>query len=40
MAAIVRVSVRRVALSLSAAAPVRELFARVAEQLREVPTPS
>ncbi|WP_224242438.1 IS1380 family transposase [Hyalangium gracile] len=40
VAAIVRVSVRRVALSLSAAAPVRELFARVAEQLREVPTPS
>jgi hypothetical protein len=34
VAAIVRVSVRRVTLSLSAAAPVRELFARVAERLR------
>lgn len=34
VAAIVRVSVRRVVLSLSAAAPVRELFARIAEQLR------
>lgn len=40
VAAIVRVSVRRVALSLSAAAPVRALFARIAQQLREVPTPS
>lgn len=34
VAAIVRVSVRRIVLSLSAAAPVRELFARIAEQLR------
>ena len=40
VAAIVRVSVRRVALSLSAAAPVRALFARIAQQLCEVPTPS
>lgn len=40
VAAIVRVSVRRVVLSLSAAAPVKDLFARIAEQLREVPTPS
>jgi hypothetical protein len=40
VAAIVRVSVRRVVLSLSAAAPVNELFARIAQQLREVPTPS
>jgi hypothetical protein len=40
VAAIVRVSVRRVVLSLSAAAPVRELFARIAEQLRTVPSPS
>jgi hypothetical protein len=40
VAAIVRVSVRRVVLSLSAAAPVRALFARIAQQLREVPTPS
>ncbi|SES71055.1 Transposase DDE domain group 1 [Stigmatella erecta] len=40
LAAIVRVSVRRVVLSLSAAAPVRELFARIAEQLRTVPAPS
>ncbi len=40
VAAIVRVSVRRVALSLSAAAPVRDLFARIAEQLRTVPAPS
>jgi hypothetical protein len=40
VAAIVRVSVRRVVLSLSAAAPVKELFALIAEQLREVPTPS
>jgi len=35
VAAIVRVSVRRVVLSLSAAAPVRELFARIAAQLAE-----
>lgn len=33
VAAIVRISVRRVVLSLSAAAPVRVLFARIAEQL-------
>ena len=38
VAAIVRVSVRRVVLSLSAAAPVRDLFARIAEQLRAVPS--
>jgi hypothetical protein len=37
VAALVRVSVRRVVLSLSAAAPVRELFARIADQLRTVP---
>lgn len=40
VAAIVRVSVRRVVLSLSAAAPVRDLFARIAQQLRLVPSPS
>ncbi|SEN38626.1 Transposase DDE domain group 1 [Stigmatella aurantiaca] len=40
VAALVRVSVRRVVLSLSAAAPVRDLFARIAEQLRTVPAPS
>jgi hypothetical protein len=40
VAAIVRVSVRRVVLSLSAAAPVKDLFARIAEQLLTVPTPS
>jgi hypothetical protein len=40
VAAIVRVSVRRVVLSLSAAAPVRDLFARIAEQLLSVPAPS
>jgi hypothetical protein len=40
VAALVRVSVRRVVLSLSAAAPVRALFARIADQLRTVPTPS
>ncbi|WP_225414671.1 IS1380 family transposase [Stigmatella hybrida] len=40
VAAIVRVSVRRVVLSLSAAAPVKDLFARIAEQLRTVPAPS
>jgi hypothetical protein len=40
VAAIVRVSVRRVVLSLSAAAPVKDLFARIAAQLREVPTSS
>ncbi|KFE70322.1 Mobile element protein [Hyalangium minutum] len=40
VAAIVRVSVRRVVLSLSAAAPVQDLFARVAQQLCEVPAPS
>jgi hypothetical protein len=40
VAALVRVSVRRVVLSLSAAAPVRDLFARIAEQLRAVPAPS
>ena len=40
VAAIVRVSVRRVVLSLSAAAPVRHLFARIAEQLLTVPAPS
>jgi hypothetical protein len=34
VAAIVTISVRRVVLSLSAAAPIRELFARIAEQLR------
>jgi Transposase DDE domain group 1 len=39
--AVVRVSVRRVVLSLSAASPVRELFARIAELLRaNMPTPS
>lgn len=40
VAAIVRVSVRRVVLSLSAAAPVKDLFARIAEQLRTVSAPS
>ena len=40
VAALVRVSVRRMVLSLSAAAPVRDLFARIAEQLRTVPAPS
>jgi hypothetical protein len=40
VAAIVRVSVRRVVLSLSAAAPVRALFAHIAEQLGPVPAPS
>jgi hypothetical protein len=40
VAALVRVSVRRVVLSLSAAVPVRDLFARIAEQLRTVPAPS
>jgi hypothetical protein len=40
VAALVRVSVRRVVLSLSAAAPVKDLFARIAEQLRTVPAPS
>jgi hypothetical protein len=40
LAAIVRVSVRRVVLSLSAAAPVRELFARIAQQLLSVPASS
>ena len=40
VAALVRVSVRRVALSLSAAAPVKALFARIAEQLLTVPAPS
>jgi len=40
VAALVRVSVRRVVLSLSAAAPVKHLFARIAEQLRTVPAPS
>jgi hypothetical protein len=41
VAAIVRVSVRRVVLSLSAAAPVRELFARIAAQLADaLPQPS
>lgn len=39
--AVVRVSVRRVVLSLSAASPVRELFARIAELLgANLPTPS
>lgn len=38
VAAIVRISVRRVVLSLSAAAPVRELFARIAERLRATPS--
>jgi hypothetical protein len=40
VAALVRVSVRRVVLSLSAAAPVKDLFARIADQLRTVPAPS
>jgi hypothetical protein len=40
LAAIVRVSVRRVVLSLSAAAPVREVFARIAQQLLSVPAAS
>jgi hypothetical protein len=40
VAAIVRVSVRRVALSLSASAPVREVFARIALQLLAVPAAS
>jgi hypothetical protein len=40
VAALVRVSVRRVVLSLSAAAPVKDLFARIAEQLRLLPSPS
>ncbi|WP_263451368.1 transposase [Hyalangium gracile] len=40
LAAIVRVSVRRVVLSLSAAAPVREIFARIAQQLLTVPAAS
>lgn len=38
VAAIVRVSVRRIVLSFSAAAPVRDLFARIAEQLAAVPS--
>ncbi len=40
VAALVRVSVRRVVLSLSAAAPVKDLFARITDQLRSVPAPS
>ncbi|MBD0320444.1 MAG: IS1380 family transposase [Gemmatimonadetes bacterium] len=40
VAALVRVSVRRVVLSLSAAAPVRDLFARIAQQLLSIPAPS
>jgi hypothetical protein len=40
VAAIVRVSVRRVVLSLSASAPVREVFARIAQQLLCVPAAS
>jgi hypothetical protein len=40
VAALIRVSVRRVVLSLSAAAPVKDLFARIADQLRTVPAPS
>ncbi|WP_269770275.1 transposase [Cystobacter fuscus] len=40
VAAIVRVSVRCVVLSLSAAAPVKDLIACIAQQLRQVPTPS
>ena len=35
--AVVRVSVRRVVLSLSAASPVREVFTRIVEQLAAVP---
>jgi hypothetical protein len=38
VAAIVRVSVRRVVLSHSAAAPVKDLFVRIAQQLRQVST--
>ncbi len=34
------VSFRRVVLPLSAAAPVKDLFARIAEQLRTVSAPS
>lgn len=37
LGAVVRISVRRVVLSLSAAAPVRDLFARIAEALRAAP---
>ena len=37
LGAVVRVSVRRVVLSLSAAAPVREVFTRIVEQLAAVP---
>ena len=40
VAAIVRVSVRRVVLSLNAAAPVKDLFARIAQQLSLVPSTS
>ena len=41
VAAIVRLSVRRFVLSLSAAAPVREVFSRIAEQLRtNLPAPT
>ncbi len=40
VAALVRVSVRRVVQSLSAAAPVRDLFVRIAEQLRTASAPS
>ena len=35
LGAVVRVSVRRVLLSLSASSPVRELFARIVELLRQ-----
>jgi len=38
VAALVRVSVRRVVLSLSAAAPVKAIFARVAQQPLSVPS--
>jgi hypothetical protein len=40
VAAIVRISVRRVVLSLSAAAPVKDLFARIAQQLLSLPLSS
>ena len=38
--AVVRVSVRRVVLSLSAASPVAELFGRIAESLKGMPAPA
>ncbi|WP_274378602.1 transposase [Stigmatella aurantiaca] len=40
VAVIVRISVSRAVLSLNAAAPVKDLFAHIAQQRLEVPTPS